>query len=325
MTGIGWVCAKLFLGKILSGENIPYVSPALGAAICGLVGYATVRIHKPWLIWVFCLAAALAGFRFRAQFRRERSTDTEAPSLLRFTAFLILCLYGMQIAVYGLFSRVYPGPHEVWSLFNLTGTPPPDQMFAWHQAMFAAQRRHYPRDAFYADMDLYGRPQLGGFLTLFFFKLFHLPLTEDHFSYPPAPLRFYHCFWWLLNNLYLLGIAPLFKLLFGYRGAVIGLSTTALGGFFFLCNTGGWMKFSAVYPCLLAFLFFLEGRGPLLQAALCATGYHLHGSVLPFLAGFGLLQSSAFAILLALVARRLEQSRGLRLPASPWSARGFLT
>jgi hypothetical protein len=177
-------------------------------------------------------------------------------------------------------------------------------MFAWHQAMFAAQHRHYPQDPFFLDMDLYDRPQLGGYITLFFFKLFRLPLTEDHFVYPPNALRFYHCFWWLLNNLYLLGVAPLFRSLFGHRGAVIGVASTALGGFFFLCNAGGWMKFSSAYPFLLAVLLFLEGKGPVLQAALCATSYYIHASVLPFLAGFGLLQ--ILAIRYAIIGRHVS-------------------
>lgn len=290
MTGIGWTAARVFLTKIIPAENRIYFSPALGAAICGIVGYGAVRIHKPWLISIFCLIAAVCAIRSHTKFRSLRSVSPEASSLVRFTLLTVLCLYGMQIALYGLFSRIYPGPLEVWTLFNLTGTPPPDQMFAWHQAMFASQHRHYPQDTFFTDMDLYDRTQLGGFVTLFFFKLFHLPLTEDHLAYPPTALRFYRCFWWLLNNLYLLGVAPLFKHLFGYRGAVIGVASTALGGFFLLCNTGEWMKFSSAYPCLLAFLLFLEGEGPVLQAILCATSYYLHGSVIPFLAGFGVLQ-----------------------------------
>src|SRR5204862_2909388 len=115
--------------------------------------------------------------------------------------------------------------NEVWSLFNLTGATPPDQVFAWHQAVFASMHKHYPQDPFLADIDLYDRPRLGGYVTLFFFKLFHLPLTElqNDFAYPPGALRFYHCFWWLLNNLYLLGVAPLFKHLFGHRGAIIAV------------------------------------------------------------------------------------------------------
>jgi hypothetical protein len=156
--------------------------------------------------------------------------------------------------------------------------------------MFADLHRYYPQDPFYGDMDLYDRPHLGGYLTLFFFKLFHLPLTEDHWNYPGPALRFYHCFWWALNNLYLLGIAPLFHRLFGYRGSVLAVASTALSGFVVLCNIGGWVKFAALYPFLLAVLLFLNGKAPLLQAGLCATSFYLHGSILPFLAGFGLFQ-----------------------------------
>lgn len=226
-----------------------------------------------------------------------RAGDTVAATganegwrLLRFTALAVLSVYGMQIVLYRLFSGLYPAPDEVWSLFNLTGTSPPDQMFAWHQAMFADQHRHYPQDAFYGDMDLYDRPHLGGYITLFIFKLWGLPLTENHWVYPAEGLRFYHCLWWLLNNLYLVGVAPLFRKLFGYRGGIIAVATTALGGFFFICTAGGWMKFAGAYPLLLAFLLYIENRGPVLQAALCAMSYYIHGSVLPFLAGFGLLQ-----------------------------------
>ena len=306
LTAIGWVISKLCFRNIVTDENRIYFSPALGIAVCGMVAYATVRIHKPWLIWVFCLALIFCAIHYHAKLRANISSRPEARSLVRFTILTVLCLYGMQIALYGLFSRIYPGPHEVWSLYNLTGVPPPDQMFAWHQAMFASQHRHYPQDPFFLDMDLYDRPHLGGYLTLFFFKLFRLPLTEDHFVYPPNALRFYHCFWWLLNNLYLLGVAPLFKSLFGHRGAIIGVASTALGGFFFLCNAGSWMKFSSAYPFLLAFLLFLEGKGPVLQAALCATSYYIHGSVLPFLAGFGLLQilTTRYAIIGRLVSVR---------------------
>src|SRR6185436_4081402 len=78
--------------------------------------------------------------------------------------------------------------------------------------------------------------------------------------------------------------------LFGYRGAIIAVATTALGGFFFVCTTGGWMKFAGSYPFLLAVLLYLENQGPALQAALCALSYYMHASVLPFLAGFGALQ-----------------------------------
>ena len=41
-------------------------------------------------------------------------------------------------------------------------------------------------------------------------------------------MHFYHCLWWLLNNLYLVGVAALFRKLFGYRGAIIAVATTAL-------------------------------------------------------------------------------------------------
>ncbi|MFL6588687.1 MAG: hypothetical protein ACJ8M4_00795 [Chthoniobacterales bacterium] len=315
LTGVGWVTAKLCFAKVISGENCIYFAPALGAGICGVVSYVAIHTYQPSLIGAFCVAVAIVAVLFRKRlhtsaWRRGGSAAPRGPTLnadtgisssrraldrpewrlFRFTVLTFFSLYGMQIALYGLFSRLYPGPHEVWTLFNMTGTPPPDQMFAWHQAMFADQHRHYPADVFMLDMDLYDRPHLGGYITLFFFKLLGLPLTEDHLVYPPDGLHFYHCLWWLLNNLYLLGVAPLFRRLFAYRGAIIAVATTALGGFFFICTAGSWTKFVAAYPFLLAFLLYLENRGPLLQAALCAVSYYIHGSVLPFLAGFGLLQ-----------------------------------
>lgn len=287
---VGWMFCNLCLRAAVSAENRLYFSPAIGTAVCALLGYAAVRIHQPWLIFLFCLAIGAGFIVYVSTVRSPALLKPEDWRLLRFTSLVVLFLYGMQIALYGLFSRIYPGPHEVWSLFNLTGVSPPDQMFAWHQAMFIDHGLHYPQDAFYADMDLYDRPHLGGYITLFFFKLFHLPLVEHEFVYPPKALRFYHCLWWLLNDLYLFGVAPLFKHLFGLRGAILAVASTALGGFFFLCNTGAWMKFSSSYPVLLAVLLFLEGKAPILQAALCATGFYIHGSVLPFLAGFGILQ-----------------------------------
>lgn len=290
LTGVGWLAARLFFSRIISDENSIYFAPALGAGICALVAYAAVHFYQPWLYGAFCLVVIVVGVLFRKRLHSPALAESESWRLFRFTALIVLALYGMQIALYGLFSRLYPGPHEIWSLFSMTGVSPPDQMFAWHQAMYADQHRHYPQDPFMGEMDLYDRPQLGGYITLFFFKLFQLPLTEDHSVYPPDGLHFYHCLWWLLNNVYLLGIAPLFRKLFGYRGAIIAVATTALGGFFFICAAGGWMKFAGAYPLLLAFLLYLENQGPALQAALCALSYYIHGSMLPFLAGFGLLQ-----------------------------------
>ncbi|HVF72604.1 MAG TPA: hypothetical protein VM940_13430 [Chthoniobacterales bacterium] len=290
LTGVGWVAAKLCFARIVSDENCIYFAPAFGAGICGVVAYGAVHSYQPGLIGAFCVAVAIVAVFFRKRLHSAAMSKNEPWRLFRFTVLTFLALYAMQILLFGLFSRLYPGPHEVWSLFNMTGTPPPDQMFAWHQAMFADQHRQYPSDPFLSDMDLYDRPQLGGYITLFFFKLFGLPLSEAHFVYPPDGLRFYHCLWWLLNNLYLAGLAPLFRKLFGYRGAIIAVATTTLGGFFFICTAGSWMKFAGAYPFLLAFLLYLENRGPVLQAALCAMSYYIHGSVLPFLAGFGLLQ-----------------------------------
>lgn len=287
-SGIGWLLCALVFPRTVVAEERFYFAPAIGTTFCGTVAYVAVRLHVPSLIYVFVGATLTAGV-YAVATKRLRWQQPRPWHLARFSILALLCLYGMQIALYGLFSRWHPGPHEVWSLFNLTGTSPPDQMFAWHQAMFLDQHRSYPGDSFYGEMDLYDRPFLGGCITLFFFKLFSLPLTEHAFSYPAAALRFYHCLWWLLNNLYLLGVAPLFARLLGSRSAIFATASTALGGFFLLCNAGGWMKFSSAYPFLLAVLLFVDRRGPALQALLCAASYYLHGSVIPFLAGFGAL------------------------------------
>ncbi len=290
MSVIGWVVASECLGQWIDKENRIFFAPAFGMAACGIIAYVGAHSRLPWLIPTFALLVLAALVRRLLAKKTSGSGDGRARCLFSLTLLMLLCVYGMQISVFQLFRAVYPGPHEVWDLFNASGVSPPDQMFSWHQAMFADLHRHYPRDPFYGEMDLYDRPHLGGYLTLFFFKLFHLPLTETQFTYPASALRFYHCFWWLSNNLYLLAIAPLFHRLFGYRGAVLALASTALSGFILLCNLGGWAKFSAVYPFLLAVLLFLDGKSPLLQAALCAVSFYLHGSVLPFLAGFGTFQ-----------------------------------
>jgi len=290
MSVTGWVVATECLGKWIDHDNRVYFAPALGMAVCAIIAYVASGTRQTWLIPIFLLVVLAAFLRSFLTKQGRGIGHGQARRLFKLTLLILLCLYGIQISLFHLFKAIYPGPDEVWDLFNLSGVSPPDQMFAWHQAMFADLHRHYPQDPFYADMDLYDRPHLGGYLTLFFFKLFHLPLTEDHGSYPGAALRFYHCFWWALNNLYLFGIAPLFHRLLGYRGAVLAVTSTALGGFIVLCNVGGWVKFSAVYPLLLAVLLFLNGKAPPLQAGLCAASFYLHGSVLPFLAGFGLFQ-----------------------------------
>ncbi|MEY2579091.1 MAG: hypothetical protein QOI49_1915 [Verrucomicrobiota bacterium] len=287
---IGWVLVSECLGRWIDKENRIFFAPAFGMAACAIIAYVGAHSRLPWLIPSFTLFVLAALVRRLLIKKTPASGDGRARRLFYLTLLTLLSLYGMQISVFQLFKAVYPGPHEVWDLFNASGVSPPDQMFSWHQAMFADLHRHYPRDPFYGEMDLYDRPHLGGYLTLFFFKLFHLPLTETQFTYPASALRFYHCFWWLSNNLYLFAIAPLFHRLFGYRGAVLAVASTALSGFIFLCNLGGWTKFSAIYPFLLAVLLFLDGKSPLLQAALCAVSFYLHGSVLPFLGGFGLFQ-----------------------------------
>jgi hypothetical protein len=284
---IGCVVCNTFFRESISGDCL-YFSPAIGIGTCGLVAYVASHTRAPWLISIIALLCV--GWSARYVFtRRARDVFKRSSVLAGFTVLSLFCVYAMQITLYALFARIYPGPHEVWTLFHLTGTPPPDQMFAWHQAMFVDLHHNYPQDAFYADMDLYDRPHLGGYVTLLIFRLFHFQLNESNFTYRPSSLRFYHCFWWLLNDCYLLGIAPLFRKLFGIRIALLAIAATALGGIFFLTTTGGWVKFVAAYPFLLALLLFARGKSPILQALLCVTSYYLHGSMLPFLLGFGLL------------------------------------
>jgi len=284
---IGCVVCNTFFRESISGDCL-YFFPAIGIGTCGLMAYVASHTRAPWLISIIALLCI--GWSARHVFTtRARDVFRRSSVLARFTVLSLLCVYAMQITLYALFARINPGPHEVWTLFNLTGTPPPDQMFAWHQAMFVDLHRNYPRDPFYGDMDLYDRPHLGGYATLFIFRLFHFRLSESNFVYPPSSLRFYHCFWWLLNDCYLLGIAPLLRKLFGERTALLAVAATALGGFVFLTMTGSWVKFAAAYPFLLAVLLFARGKSPILQALLCATSYYLHGSMLPFLLGFGLL------------------------------------
>jgi hypothetical protein len=290
MSIVGWVLATECLGRWIDRRSRFYFAPGLGMAACAITAYVAAGTRQTWLIPFFVLVALVAFFWSLLKQRLRASLDDEGRRLLSLTLLTFFCLYGMQLSLLYLFKGIYPGPHEVWGIFNLSGVPPPDQMFAWHQAMFVDLHRHYPEDPFLADMDLYDRTQLGGYLTLFFFKLFHLPLLEDHFVYPARALRFYHCFWWGLNNLYLLAIAPLFQRLLGYRAALLAVAATALSAFILLSNIGGWVKFAALYPLLLAAVLFLDARGPFLQAGLCATSYYLHGSALPFLLGFGLFQ-----------------------------------
>ena len=296
MSLIGWVVATKCLGKWIGPDSRLYFAPALGMAVCAIIAYVACATRHMRLVPFFTFIA-LGTFLvcvLRKEFRWPM--EKRAQRIFNFTLLTFICLFGMQLAVFHLFKTIYPGPHEVWDVYNLTGTPPPDQMFAWHQALFFNLHRNYPEDMFYGDIDLYDRPYLGGYLTLFFFRLFHLPLGlfhlggEYNYAYPAMALRFYHCFWWGLNNLYLFGIAGLFQRLLGYRGAVLAVTSSAVSGFIFLCNMGGWMKFAALYPFLLAVLLFLSGKGPLLQAGLCATSFYLHGSILPFLLGFGILQ-----------------------------------
>ena len=292
---IGWIVCVACLSRHVPPAERFFFAPAFGLAVCAVIGYVAVQLRVPWVVTAFAAASLLSGAYITSRRWAELAAQPFADRLARFTGIVVLLLFAAQLVVSELFSQVYPAPTPVWQLFKLTGVPPPDQLFAWSQAMFLDQHRVYPRDPFYADMDLYDRPHLGGWITLFFFKLFHLPLTEypsPHAAlvdYPAGALRFYHCFWWLLNNFYLLGVAVLFRRLFGQRAAIFAVASTAVGSFFFLCNAGAWMKFSSAYFLLLSLALFAAGKAPVLQALLCAASYYIHGSVLPYLAGLGML------------------------------------
>src|SRR5436190_10307285 len=132
LTGVGWLAAKLFFARIISDESRIFFAPALGAGICALVAYVAVHSYQLWIIDVFCLTAAVSAILFRKRLRsdffcssgpvgrsrdgsivRERQShaahraaatgSNETWRLFRFTALSILALYGMQIALYGLF------------------------------------------------------------------------------------------------------------------------------------------------------------------------------------------------------------------------------
>lgn len=271
-------------------DELFFFSPAVGIGVAGTAAFLATQIGHFSFITIFAMAMEFIFLLKFSCWFIKRPPQPEQLRAIRFVSLTISGVYLLQLMLFFLFAHARPGPDEVWTVFNMTGTSPPDQMFSWHQAMFFADHRSYPLHPFLGAFDLYDRPHLGGYVTLFIFKLFHLPLREHALSYPAAALRFYHCFCWLLNNLYLLGVAAVFKRLFGYRGMVAAVAATALSGFFILCNAGAWLKFGAAYPLLLAFALFLDRKAPLLQAALCAISFYIHGSVLPFILGFGALQ-----------------------------------
>lgn len=301
---LGAAVLRLFGRFAADLDELFFFAPAVGIGVAGVVALVAFHIHHFSFITVVAIAIQLLFLlKFRDWFIK-RPPHPEQLRAIGFVSLTISGIYLLQLTLYFIFNHAHPGPDEVWTVFNMTGTSPPDQMFSWHQAMFFADHRPYPVAPFYDAFDLYDRPHLGGYVTLFIFKLFHLPLREHAWHYPAAALRFYHCFCWLLNNLYLLGVAAVFKRLFGYRGMVAAVAATALSGIFILCNTGAWLKFGAAYPLLLAFALFLDRKAPLLQATLCAIGFYIHGSVLPFILGFGALH-----LFTGLSSRREEPSR----------------
>src|SRR3954452_8243912 len=106
LTGVGWLAAKFFFARIISDENCIYFAPALGAGICALVAYLAVHSYQPWIIHVFCLLALVSAILFRKRLRSQVVVNHEPWRLFRLTALTILALYGMQIVLHGLFSRV---------------------------------------------------------------------------------------------------------------------------------------------------------------------------------------------------------------------------
>ncbi len=282
----GWILLRWVAPGAVAAEDRLYFAPALGLVAVAAVAFVASHTHDLLIPAALLLVAGLAVRALLDPARGRIRPD----SLLLFTGLAFAGLFIMQFLLLNLWQLMRPGSDEIWTIYHATGVSPPDQMFSWHQALFAAEKRTYPESPFYGTSDLFDRPHLAGYAALFFFKLFQLPLTENAWQYPAGSLRFYHCFCWLVNNLYLFGVALLFRRLAGSAGALLATATTALSGLFLLTNFGGWMKFGSTYPILLAFALFLQGRAPVLQAILCAAAFHLHSSVLPFLLGFGALQ-----------------------------------
>jgi hypothetical protein len=171
MSVIGWVLATECLGKWVDHDSRFYFAPAIGMAACAIIAYVASGTRQTWLIPLFVLVALVSFFRRVLKKQPRGIGDNQARRLFALTLLTLLCLYGMQISLFQLFRGIFQGLHEVWDVFAVSGVSPPDQMFAWHQAMFADLHRHYPQDPFYGQMDLYDRPHLGGYLTLFFLQV----------------------------------------------------------------------------------------------------------------------------------------------------------
>src|SRR5438874_1190722 len=153
MSVIGWIVATKCFGRWIPQDSRFYFAPGIGMAVCALVAYLACHTRKTWLIPLFVLSAVVVFVRSGRRKKLRGIGELNARRVFAFTLFAFLCVYLIQISLFQLFKGIYPGPTELWDLFDVTGTPPPDQMFAWHQAMFADHHRHYPQDSFLADMD----------------------------------------------------------------------------------------------------------------------------------------------------------------------------
>src|SRR5438046_3261856 len=165
---IGCVVCNTFFRESISGDCL-YFFPAIGIGTCGLMAYVASHTRAPWLISIIALLC-IGWFARHVFTTRARDVFRRSSVLARFTVLSLLCVYAMQITLYALFARINPGPHEVWTLFNLTGTPPTDKMFAWHQAMFVDLHRNYPQHPFYGVRAVVDQSRPAGLASRFTFR-----------------------------------------------------------------------------------------------------------------------------------------------------------
>ncbi|MDQ6625828.1 MAG: hypothetical protein M3Y69_06785, partial [Verrucomicrobiota bacterium] len=111
---IGWLICAVILTRTVSAEDRIYFAPAVGLTVCGVVAYLAVRLNLSSLLRPLCIiSVAVAGWCYWRS-RRSAVRSPHEPRLAVFTFGVVLLVYAMEIALYGLFSRVHPGQHEVW-------------------------------------------------------------------------------------------------------------------------------------------------------------------------------------------------------------------